>query len=91
MIEVPQKWSWAPPKLSKEELAFWPTYRWEESPWIRDQTGNILKRSKYNRIQPCTLAELHLQGVGIEMYSMVIPTVAEGSIGKTSFVDGGRL
>ena len=56
--------------MTQEEVAFWPTYSWADNP---DQQGNVLTPRKYDRIQPCTLAELQLQRIDDRKYSFVIP------------------
>merc|ERR1712137_77420 len=64
-----------PPAMTPADAAFWPTYSWADNPWIMDQQGNVLTARQYDKIQPCAIADLHVQRIGVRTYSFVIPTV----------------
>ena len=44
--------------LTPEDEHFWPTYAWTDNPWIVDQYGKPLTSQKYDKIQPCSNANL---------------------------------
>ncbi|GMF32237.1 unnamed protein product [Phytophthora lilii] len=41
-VELPKQLPGPQLKLPQQEEAFWPTYNWNDNPWIRDQHGNML-------------------------------------------------
>ncbi|ETI48447.1 hypothetical protein F443_07523, partial [Phytophthora nicotianae P1569] len=60
-----------------EEEAFWPTYESNDNPSITDETGATLTRRKYDRIESCTLEELHITRRSERLYTMGIPFSTE--------------
>jgi hypothetical protein len=56
-----------------EETEFWPTYMWTDNPGVTDHSGGMLTSRKYDRILPCTIAELNVQRTGVRTYAMTIP------------------
>jgi hypothetical protein len=76
VMELPSDPILAKPLKAAAIDTFWPTYSWENNPRIRDATGAVLKKSKYNRIRPYSLAELHIRRTAVGTYVMQIPTVA---------------
>jgi hypothetical protein len=62
-------------QTTTDEDPFWPTYSWANNPRIKDFAGAMLKPSKYDRIQPCTIEELCIRRTSVNTYTMKIPTV----------------
>ena len=44
-----------------EIRSFWATFNWSDDPWIRDQSGNMLVKPTFNRIEACPLDQLGLE------------------------------
>ena len=61
--------------MTAEEQTFWSTYSWADNPWILDRRGDPLTAIRYDRIRPCAIEELGLQGIGVHTYAIVIPSV----------------
>jgi hypothetical protein len=68
-----------------EDTEFWPTYMWTDNPGVTDHSGGMLTSRKYDRIFPCTIAELNVQRTGVRTYAMTIPFT---NIAKRSSASG---
>lgn len=51
-------------ELPEEIANFWPVFDWEDNPWIIDQNGNTLHRTRFTQMQPCGLAALGIRRTG---------------------------
>lgn len=58
--------------------AFWPAFKRNANPWILDKSGNTLSNKKYDRIQSCTVEELHITRTAETTYAFSIPV--EGAV-----------
>jgi hypothetical protein len=61
--------------MTKEEKRFWPTFEWNENPWMVDKEGHMLAAKKFARIQACTIAQLHITRTADKEYTFTIPAV----------------
>ncbi|OWZ21351.1 LOW QUALITY PROTEIN: RxLR effector protein [Phytophthora megakarya] len=64
-------------QLEYEDSAFWPTYGWEDNPWVKDADGNVLTRKKYGNIKQCPMDQLCICRTSKQTYSMVIPWTSD--------------
>ncbi|POM75681.1 LOW QUALITY PROTEIN: RxLR effector candidate protein [Phytophthora palmivora] len=71
--------------MTKEQTAFWPTYTWNDNPWIIESSGSRLKASKYNSIRPCAVEELQIQRTTVLRYTMIVPTTGKSRLSQTKF------
>ena len=62
--------------MPAEIRSFWATFNWSEKPWIRDQSGNILSKPTFNRIEACPLEQLGLERTGPADIFLKIPQSA---------------
>jgi hypothetical protein len=56
LVELPRDLPMQRVNMTEEEDRFWPTYLWNENPWIVDKEGRMLSAQKFNRIQFCAIA-----------------------------------
>ncbi|CAI5707472.1 unnamed protein product [Peronospora effusa] len=59
--------------MLEEIQRFWATFKFSANQWIWDQSGNMMSRTKYNRIEDCTLEHLHILRTGPAEFVMRVP------------------
>jgi hypothetical protein len=73
LVELPRDLPMQRVNMTEEEDRFWPTYLWNENPWIVDKEGRMLSAQKFNRIQFCAIEDLNITRIADTTYSFTIP------------------
>ncbi|KAF1778110.1 hypothetical protein GQ600_21911 [Phytophthora cactorum] len=53
---------------------FWGSFNWSNNMWVRNKDEKQLSKRKFDRIKPCTRAELEIQRTGPAEFLMTIPS-----------------